>query len=355
MNTLSKGSVTWREVDESAHDQRIDNFLHKILKGVPKSHIYRIVRGGEVRVNGRRVKVAYRLQSGDKVRLPPVRTARPASEPATRTVKTAFAGRVLLEDEELLVVDKPAGVAVHGGSGISSGVIEQLRKARSGIRFLELVHRLDRDTSGVLMLAKKRSALIALHAQLRDGVVKKHYLVLVLGEWKDAKRNVKLALHKYVSASGERRVVVDEDGAQAHTVFRLLRKFAGFSLLDAELKTLPSDPRASGALGFPIAATTSMRFRRQQAAAKRLNACSHAAASNFVIPAAAGAGLSHPTDSFLRSLKAGATNLMPGRFDCWSSTGTVRWWIPPDISSLRCRLLSGTSTFRCRARKRRAT
>ena len=221
MNTLSKGSVTWREIDESAHDQRIDNFLHKILKGVPKSHIYRIVRGGEVRVNGRRVEVAYRLQSGDKVRLPPVRSSRPATGPGTRTVKAVFAGRVLFEDEDLLVVDKPGGVAVHGGSGISSGVIEQLRQARSGARFLELVHRLDRDTSGVLVLAKKRSALTALHAQLRDGEVKKHYLVLVLGEWKDAKRNVKLALHKFVSASGERRVVVDEDGARAHTVFRL--------------------------------------------------------------------------------------------------------------------------------------
>lgn len=255
MNTLSKGSVTWREIDESAHDQRIDNFLHKILKGVPKSHIYRIVRGGEVRVNGRRVEVAYRLQSGDKVRLPPVRTSRPATGPGTRTVKAVFAGRVLLEDEDLLVVDKPGGVAVHGGSGISSGVIEQLRQARSGARFLELVHRLDRDTSGVLVLAKKRSALTALHAQLRDGEVKKHYLVLVLGEWKDAKRNVKLALHKFVSASGERRVVVDEDGARAHTVFRLEGNLPGFSLLDAELKTGRTHQiRVHLAhLGFPIA------------------------------------------------------------------------------------------------------
>jgi 23S rRNA pseudouridine955/2504/2580 synthase len=256
MNTLSKGSVTWREVDETAHDQRIDNFLHKILKGVPKSHIYRIVRGGEVRVNGRRVEVAYRLQSGDKVRLPPVRTARPGSEPGTRTVKAVFAGKVLLEDEDLLIVDKPGGVAVHGGSGISSGVIEQLRQARSGVRFLELVHRLDRDTSGVLVLAKKRSALTALHAQLRDGAVKKHYLVLVLGEWNDAKRNVKLSLRKYVSASGERRVVVDEDGgARARTVFRLERNLTGFSLLDAELKTGRTHQiRVHLAhLGFPIA------------------------------------------------------------------------------------------------------
>ena len=255
MNTLSKGSVTWQEVDESAHDQRIDNFLHKILKGVPKSHIYRIVRGGEVRVNGRRVAVAYRLQSGDKVRLPPIRIARPASGSGTRTVKSVFAGKVLLQDEDLLIVDKPGGVAVHGGSGISSGLIEQLRQARSATRFLELVHRLDRDTSGVLMLAKKRGALTALHAQLREGAVKKHYLVLALGAWKEAKRAVKLALHKYVSASGERRVVVDAEGAQAHTVFRLERNFSGFSLLDAELKTGRTHQiRVHLAhLGFPIA------------------------------------------------------------------------------------------------------
>jgi len=144
---------------------------------------------------------------------------------------------VLFEDEDLLVVDKPSGVAVHGGSGISSGVIEQLRAARSGLRFLELVHRLDRATSGILILAKKRAALTGLHAQLREGSVRKHYLALVLGEWKDAKRNVKAALHKYVNASGERRVIVDAEGQQAHTVLRLVRNLPGYSLLDAELKT----------------------------------------------------------------------------------------------------------------------
>ena len=237
MNTLSKDSATWREVDESSQDQRIDNYLQKILKGVPKSHIYRILRSGEVRVNSRRVQASYRLQDGDKVRLPPIRTGVKPARTGTGASVTRFSGAVLFEDEDLLVVDKPSGVAVHGGSGISSGVIEQLRAARPGLRFLELVHRLDRDTSGVLMLAKKRAALTGLHAQLRDGAVRKHYLVLVFGEWKDAKRNVKVALHKYVSSSGERRVVVDEEGQQAHTVFRLIRNFPGYSLLDAELKT----------------------------------------------------------------------------------------------------------------------
>ena len=237
MNTLSKDSATWREVDESSQDQRIDNYLQKILKGVPKSHIYRILRSGEVRVNSRRVQASYRLQDGDKVRLPPIRTSVKPARSGPAVSGPVFSGAILLEDEDLLVVNKPSGVAVHGGSGISSGVIEQLRVARSGLRFLELVHRLDRDTSGVLILAKKRTALTGLHAQLRDGAVRKHYLALVLGEWKEAKRNVKAALHKYVSSSGERRVVVDDKGQQAHTVFRLVRNLPGYSLLDAELKT----------------------------------------------------------------------------------------------------------------------
>ena len=237
MNTLSKDSATWREVDESSQDQRIDNYLHKILKGVPKSHIYRILRSGEVRVNSGRVQASYRLQNGDKVRLPPIRTGVKPVRTGASASGALFTGTVLIEDEDLLVIDKPSGVAVHGGSGISSGVIEQLRDARPGLRFLELVHRLDRATSGVLILAKKRTALTGLHSQLRDGTVRKHYLALVLGEWKDAKRNVKVALHKYVSSSGERRVVVDEEGQQAHTVFRLVRNLPGCSLLDAELKT----------------------------------------------------------------------------------------------------------------------
>src|SRR5258708_6923389 len=255
MNSLSKDSATWRNVDESSQDQRIDNYLQKILKGVPKSHIYRILRSGEVRVNSRRVQASYRLQDGDKVRLPPIRTGAKPARSGVAAPGPSFSGSVLLEDEELLVVNKPSGVAVHGGSGISSGVIEQLRIARAGLRFLELVHRLDRETSGVLLLAKKRTALTGLHAQLREGVVRKHYLALVLGEWMDAKRNVKAALHKYVSSSGERRVVVDEEGQQAHTVFRLVRNLPGFSLLDAELKTGRTHQiRVHLAhVGFPIA------------------------------------------------------------------------------------------------------
>jgi 23S rRNA pseudouridine955/2504/2580 synthase len=255
MNSLSKNSATWREVDESSHNQRIDNYLQKILKGVPKSHIYRILRSGEVRVNSGRVEASYRLQDGDKIRLPPVRTGKPASGAAPVASSAIFVGGVLLEDEDLLIIDKPSGVAVHGGSGISSGVIESLRLSRPGLRFLELVHRLDRDTSGVLILAKKRTALTGLHTQLREGAVRKHYLALVLGKWVDAKRNVRAALHKYVAASGERRVVVHDEGQQAHTVFRLMRNFALYSLLDAELKTGRTHQiRVHLAhVGFPIA------------------------------------------------------------------------------------------------------
>ncbi len=251
MNGLSKGSVSTREVDDASKDQRIDNYLHKILKGVPKSHIYRILRSGEIRVNSRRVDATYRLQPGDRIRVPPIRTA----QAPARAAVSSFSGGILLEDDDLLIVDKPAGVAVHGGSGISSGVIEQMRHARTGLRFLELAHRLDRETSGVLVLAKKRSALTNLHEQLREGRMHKHYAALVLGNWTDGKRNVRLPLHKFVSAKGERRVVVDQDGMEAHTVFRLQKRYGEFSLLDAELKTGRTHQiRVHLAhLGFPIA------------------------------------------------------------------------------------------------------
>jgi 23S rRNA pseudouridine955/2504/2580 synthase len=253
MNSLSKGSATWHETDEDSLDQRIDNYLHKYLKGVPKSHVYRILRSGEVRVNSRRVSQTYRLQPGDRIRLPPIRTATVEARIAR---PAAFSGKIVHEDEDLLIVDKPGGLAVHGGSGISSGVIEQLRHERPELRSLELVHRLDRDTSGLLVLAKKRSALTSLHAQLREGGVKKHYLVLVLGRWTDAKRNVRLSLHKLIGASGERRVVVDEvSGKASHTIFTLVARYGEYSLLGAELKTGRTHQIRVhlSHLGFPIA------------------------------------------------------------------------------------------------------
>jgi 23S rRNA pseudouridine955/2504/2580 synthase len=178
-------------VEAGSDQQRIDNFLLRECKGVPRSHIYRILRSGEVRVNSRRVAPTYRVREGDRVRIPPIRMA---ARNEGRTPAPALELPILYEDEALLAVDKPAGLAVHGGSGISFGVIERLRAARPDRKFLELVHRLDRDTSGVLLLAKKRSALTGLHAILREGQARKIYGVLAKGEWKGAERRVDLPL-----------------------------------------------------------------------------------------------------------------------------------------------------------------
>jgi 23S rRNA pseudouridine955/2504/2580 synthase len=256
MNGLSKDSATWHEVGEEGAAQRIDNYLARLLKGVPKSHIYRILRSGEVRVNSSRVGPEHRLAPGDRLRLPPVRTpARAAPAAPSVPAPARLAGHILHEDDALLAMDKPAGMAVHGGSGVSVGVIEQLRRERPQARYLELVHRLDRETSGVLLIAKKRSALTALHAQLREGKAHKFYLTLIKGRWQDAKRNVKLPLNKYVVGSGERRVRVEAEGQAAHTVFHRKGVYGDFSLLEAELKTGRTHQiRVHLAhLGFPIA------------------------------------------------------------------------------------------------------
>ncbi|MDR2195031.1 MAG: RluA family pseudouridine synthase [Gallionellaceae bacterium] len=251
MKDLGKESVNFTEIGEDAAGQRIDNFLSRHLKGVPKSHIYRILRSGEVRVNKKRVDQTCRLQLGDLVRIPPVRLAERAE---TERVPVAEFP-VLYEDDALLAINKPAGVAVHGGSGVSFGVIEQLRASRSDARLLELAHRLDRETSGVLLLAKKRSALVGLHEQLRDGKTDKRYLALALGQWKNAKQHVRLPLHKFTRPDGERRVMVREDGLESHTVFALQRAYGEFSLLEAQLKTGRTHQiRVHLAhLGYPIA------------------------------------------------------------------------------------------------------
>lgn len=256
MKGLSKDSASWHEVGEEGAAQRVDNYLTRLLKGVPKSHIYRILRSGEVRVNSGRVGPEHRLKSGDRLRLPPVQTARrSAAAPAPNPAAPRLAPLILHEDDALLVINKPSGMAVHGGSGVSIGVIEQLRHERPQARFLELVHRLDRDTSGVLLIAKKRAVLTALHAQLREGRVQKLYLTLVAGRWRNATQNVKLPLHKYVQRSGERRVRVESEGQAAHTVFRLKCAAPGFTLLEAELKTGRTHQiRVHLAhLGYPIA------------------------------------------------------------------------------------------------------
>ena len=229
-------------VDEESAGQRLDNFLLRHLKGVPKTHVYHIIRTGEVRINKGRVNADTRVQTGDVVRLPPVRVA-------TVNVNAPVApGRefpVLMEDEQMMAIDKPAGVAVHGGSGVSFGVIEQLRQARPGARMLELVHRLDRDTSGVLLVAKKRSALTRLQDQFRDRETGKTYLALVKGQWPSNKKVIDLPLQRYLIPNGvgegERRVRIaakdDANAQRAITLVRVSRLVGDYSLLEVTIKT----------------------------------------------------------------------------------------------------------------------
>jgi len=228
-------SVSFVRIDEAHEGQRLDNFLLAYSKGVPKSHIYRIVRSGEVRVNKKRTQVSARLALGDLVRIPPMRVAERShqSAPVFRDGELP----VLFEDRDLLVIDKPAGLAAHGGSGVAFGLIERLRASRLDCPMLELAHRLDRDTSGAIVVCKTRKALVRLQEQIREGKVEKRYRLLVLGDWVNAREHVKLSLAKYTLASGERRVRVDEGGLYAHTVFTALERFGPATLLEAELKT----------------------------------------------------------------------------------------------------------------------
>lgn len=230
---VSPVAVRWIEVAEEEAGQRIDNYLLARLKGVPKSHVYRIMRSGEVRINGKRVEASQRVAAGDRIRIPPVRMAeREEQVPAPH-----FKLPILYEDEAFLAIDKPAGLAVHGGSGVAHGVIESLRAIRPGARFLELVHRLDRDTSGVLLVAKKRSGLTALHEILRAREIDKRYLVGVAGRFRNEMQRVSAALAKRVTAGGDKRVSVSADGQEAETVFRRIARGPEFSLLEAELLT----------------------------------------------------------------------------------------------------------------------
>ncbi len=218
--------------------QRIDNFLMRRLKGVPRSVIYRILRRGEVRVNARRVGPDYRLAAGDQVRVPPVRAAapRPTPQPASG-LAAILQTSILYDDDRLLVVNKPAGLAVHGGSGLSYGVIEALRVLRPEERELELVHRLDRDTSGCLMLAKRRSLLRLLHELQREGRIEKRYLALLAGRWRRGAARVDAPLRKSVLQGGERMVKVAADGKEAVTELRVVERYADSTLVEALLVT----------------------------------------------------------------------------------------------------------------------
>ncbi|MBV7597869.1 23S rRNA pseudouridine(955/2504/2580) synthase RluC [Aeromonas sp. sia0103] len=219
---------------EAEHEgQRIDNFLKTQLKGVPKSLIYRILRKGEVRVNKKRIKPEYKLCPGDEVRVPPVRVAEKNELPSANLGSIQrLESQILFEDEAMIVLNKPSGMAVHGGSGLSFGVIEGLRALRPEARFLELVHRLDRDTSGVLLVAKKRSALRSLHEQLRVKTMRKQYLALVRGQWQSHVKVVNAPLRKNDLQSGERVVRVNSDGKPSETRFRIAREFAEATLVE---------------------------------------------------------------------------------------------------------------------------
>jgi len=234
-------TVVYLLIATESAGQRLDNFLIRHCKGVPKSHIYRILRSGEVRVNKKRASADYRLQEGDSLRLPPLRLAKKEEYEAKGGIAPLLPDiPVIYEDGALLVIDKAAGLAVHGGSGVSFGVIEALRRQRPEAKFLELAHRLDRETSGILLIGKKRSALVRLHDMFREAgsVADKRYLIVVKGRWMDPLRQVKLPLYKYLTSEGERRVRVDpEEGKKSHTVFRLLARWSRFSLLEGQLKT----------------------------------------------------------------------------------------------------------------------
>jgi 23S rRNA pseudouridine955/2504/2580 synthase len=231
-------------VDAESAGQRLDNYLMRLLKGVPKTHIYRVIRSGEVRVNKARANADTRVATGDVVRLPPVRVAEPKPTDGPQAAP-AREFPALLEDDWVLAIDKPAGVAVHGGSGVSFGVIEQLRRARPMARTLELVHRLDRETSGILLVAKKRSALKHLQDQFRERETGKTYLALVLGDWPDRLKVIDAPLHKYTVpggvGEGERRVKVvakdDPDGMRAITLVKVRQRLTGFTLLEVTIKT----------------------------------------------------------------------------------------------------------------------
>ncbi|MEN2859852.1 23S rRNA pseudouridine(955/2504/2580) synthase RluC [Mannheimia haemolytica] len=227
--------VQFFTISEDEAGQRLDNFLLAKLKGVPKSLIYRIVRKGEVRVNKGRIKPEYKLQPDDLVRVPPVRVAEKNEAPIpTKLNKVAeLESQILYEDDSMLVINKPSGIAVHGGSGLSFGVIEALRALRPQARFLELVHRIDRDTSGILLVAKKRSALRSLHEQLREKVVQKDYLALVRGQWQAHTKVIKAPLLKNELASGERIVRVSEEGKPSETRFSIEERYANATLVKA--------------------------------------------------------------------------------------------------------------------------
>lgn len=233
MNEITYNQVNFYTATEADENQRLDNLLIKILKGVPKSHIYRIIRSGEVRINKGRADASDKVQLNDIIRIPPIRIA---EKEVTKHIP-ACTFPILYEDNYYLIINKPSGVACHGGSGVSFGVIEQLRQTQQ-YKFLELAHRLDKETSGILILAKKRQALVELQELMKNNLMTKEYYALTIGRWKDEKRNVKAPIFKYTNKDGERRVKIDQlNGQFAHTIFTTVKKFTDYTLVNANLQT----------------------------------------------------------------------------------------------------------------------
>ena len=282
----ARGSAYHVQIDDDDVGQRIDNFLLRRLKGVPKTRIYRMLRRGEVRVNGARCSVHRRLAAGDRVRIPPVRTAeRRPSAVSGQALMAGLDRRIVFEDEGLLVIDKPSGLAVHGGSGVRLGLIEALRQGRDE-RFLELAHRLDRDTSGCLMIAKSRGALLELHRLLREQRVRKSYQLLVFGRWPRHLTVVDRPLHRFVTGAGERRVRVDRQGKPARTTFNVVRECGTASWLSARLhsgRTHQIRVHAASS-GHPVLGEEKYETPASEQCAKAANVtrlCLHAARLSF--------------------------------------------------------------------------
>ncbi len=296
------------EVDEGSTGQRIDNFLLKQLKGVPKTRIYRILRKGEVRVNRKRIKPDYRLHEGDVVRIPPIRVGdKPETLPPSDRVLQQLRDSILYEDEGLLVLNKPSGLAVHGGSGLSYGVIEGLRALRPEARFLELAHRLDRDTSGCLVVAKKRSVLRAFHTLLREGGMDKVYLTLVMGRWKGGGRRIDAPLRKNELKSGERVVRVSKDGKPSLSIFTPVTIYKGCSLMRVKLITGRTHQVRVHAQysGHPIAGDVKYgddAFNRDMARQGLKRLFLHAAQLHFTLPDHGTVHVEAPLDEQLQKL-----------------------------------------------------
>jgi len=237
MSEIEGSRVSYVVIEEGSEGQRLDNFLIKKIKGAPKSFIYRIIRKGEVRVNKKRAKQTTRLALGDSVRIPPVVMKASPDKPSSLQKLAAIRDCIIFEDDYMLAMNKPAGLPVHGGTGLSGGLIELLRAARPDLRYIELVHRLDKGTSGCLLLAKKRSILRELHSILREHGMKKHYLALTQGHWASGALKVNVPLEKFHRVSGERVVKVGPEGKEAKTHFKVLKTFDKASLMEVRLLT----------------------------------------------------------------------------------------------------------------------